>query len=47
MDTFLCHTNTAEPTLTEHTDYKWLSKFELAELDWAAADIPIVKRLEE
>lgn len=29
-------------TLVEHTDSKWLSKEYLCNLDWAAADIPIV-----
>jgi len=33
-------------TLSEHIDYKWLSQTELKMLDWAAADIPIVERLE-
>ena len=31
--------------LNEHTDSKWLKKDDLMELDWAAADIPIVKKL--
>jgi 8-oxo-dGTP diphosphatase len=29
--------------LNEHTDYKYLVKEELLDLDWAEADIPIVK----
>ena len=29
--------------LNEHTDYKWLKKSELHSLDWAEADVPIVK----
>jgi 8-oxo-dGTP diphosphatase len=29
--------------LTEHKDYKLLDKSELLDLDWAAADIPIVE----
>lgn len=32
-------------SLNEHTDSKWLSKDELMTLDWAAADIPIVRAL--
>jgi len=32
-----------EIMLIEHTDYKYLSKDELMSLDWAEADIPIVK----
>ena len=47
MDTFLCSSITGELTLTEHGDYKWLEKSELSGLDWAAADIPIVEKLNE
>lgn len=47
MDTFLCSSESGELTLTEHGDFKWLEKSELSELDWAAADLPIVKRLNE
>ncbi len=36
-----------ELTLSEHTGSKWLKKEELMKLDWAAADIPIVKILIE
>ena len=31
--------------LTSTIDFKWLSKDELFQLDWAAADIPIVEKL--
>ena len=31
--------------LSEHTGYKWLPKEKLDSLDWAAADIPIIKIL--
>ena len=31
--------------LKEHIDAKWLYKNELIELDWAAADLPIVSKL--
>jgi 8-oxo-dGTP diphosphatase len=30
-------------SLSEHADYKYLSKDELLNLDWSEADIPIVK----
>ena len=46
MHTYLCEAETSTPTLTEHTAYKWLLLSELDELDWAAADIPIVSALE-
>jgi 8-oxo-dGTP diphosphatase len=45
MHSFLCSCESNELTLTEHSDYKWLSKNELKELDWAAADLPIVEKL--
>ncbi len=45
MHSFICHANDYSLTLTEHINYKWLKKHELIELDWAAADIPIVKKL--
>ena len=45
MHGILCKSNSDSLTLTEHIDYKWLSKSELAALDWAEADIPIVKIL--
>ena len=47
MDTFLCSSITGELTLTEHGDYKWLEKSKLSGLDWAAADVPIVEKLNE
>lgn len=34
-----------ELILSEHTGYKWLNPNELDDLDWAAADVPIVKLL--
>lgn len=47
MKSFLCHTDTNNLTLSEHIDVQWLdindTKFK--ELDWAAADIPIVNEL--
>lgn len=35
--------------LTEHLDFRWLAadEAEFAELDWAAADLPIVEKLVE
>lgn len=32
-------------TLTEHMNYKWLSPFELEVLDWAPADIALMKEV--
>ncbi|MFC0518648.1 (deoxy)nucleoside triphosphate pyrophosphohydrolase [Mucilaginibacter angelicae] len=40
---FVCRLILGEITLKEHLDFKWLSKDELLALDWAEADVPIVK----
>ena len=45
MHSYICHVPSPNITLTEHIDHKWLSREELDTLDWAAADIPIVKKL--
>jgi 8-oxo-dGTP diphosphatase len=45
MHSFICEVNSKEITLNEHIGYKWLQIEELATLDWAAADIPIVEKL--
>jgi 8-oxo-dGTP diphosphatase len=45
MHSFICTINNQTITLTEHIDCKWLYKEELLGLDWAEADIPIVKKL--
>lgn len=45
MHSFICLCNEPSLTLTEHIDYKWLDKNELNQLDWAAADIPIMMKL--
>jgi 8-oxo-dGTP diphosphatase len=34
-----------EIVLAEHVHFRWLEKSMLLELDWAAADLPIVKDL--
>ncbi len=45
MHSFLCTTTDENLTLTEHVAFKWLIKDKLIELDWAAADLPIVQKL--
>ena len=45
MHSYICSCENTSVTLTEHIDYKWLSISEMDQLDWAAADIPIVKKL--
>ena len=45
MHSYICSCENTSVTLTEHIDYKWLLISEMAQLDWAAADIPIVNKL--
>ena len=45
MHSFVCQADSKELTLHEHIDQKWLTIDELTNLDWAAADIPIVDKL--
>ena len=47
LHAFLCEAKNEKIILTEHLDSKWLTKEELEHLDWAAADIPIIKILKE
>jgi 8-oxo-dGTP diphosphatase len=44
MHTYLCETEQSEPKLTEHLAYQWLEKSELMKLDWAGADVPVVRQ---
>jgi len=41
-----CTALTGELVLHEHTDFKWLRINELMNLDWAAADVPLVEKLQ-
>ncbi|MCD8417124.1 (deoxy)nucleoside triphosphate pyrophosphohydrolase [Tenacibaculum finnmarkense genomovar finnmarkense] len=45
MHSFICKVNSTDITLNEHISGQWLSKEKLSNLDWAAADLPIVKKL--
>lgn len=45
MHSFICKVDTKELTLNEHISLEWLTINELEKLDWAAADIPIMKKL--
>lgn len=40
---FIVKYNSGEIILSEHKEYKWLEKSELNSLDWAEADLPILK----
>lgn len=45
MHSFICSSQSSSPILKEHIDFKWLTTDELMQLNWAAADIPIVQKL--
>ena len=45
MHAYTCALKNGEITLREHVDMKWLSTEELILLDWAEADVPVVKQL--
>jgi 8-oxo-dGTP diphosphatase len=45
MHAYICLVANRDIVLTEHIDAKWLSIEELPQLDWAAADVPIVEKL--
>lgn len=47
MHSFVCRATSKNLTLNEHISAKWLKVENLASLDWAAADIPIVSKLIE
>jgi len=46
MHAYTCKISSGEPVLTEHDDMKWLPVEELDQLNWAPADIPVVKHLQ-
>ena len=45
MHTFKCYQVAGKLKLNEHIDYAWLTSEQLNGLDWAAADMPIVRML--
>jgi len=45
MHSYICFCENTDMVLSEHVDFKWLPLDEIGGLDWAAADIPIVKKL--
>lgn len=47
LTTFIGHIIKGEPELTEHIDMKWLDPKDLLSLNWAPADIPIVRKLKD
>lgn len=47
MHSYICKVETQQFVRKEHIDHKWLRKEELMTLDWAPADIPIAKKIQE
>ncbi len=45
MHSFICDVEKKEFDRKEHKNHQWLEAHRLRELDWAAADIPIVEKL--
>ena len=45
MHAYTCALKTGEVTLKEHVAAQWLAAEELGQLDWAAADVPVVNLL--
>lgn len=45
MHSYICKVDTKEVVLREHISLKWLTREILNQVDWAAADIPIVTKL--
>ena len=47
MHSYICYVDNKTFTRKEHISHTWLKVENLDTLDWAAADLPIVKRLME
>ena len=45
MKVYLCSSKTRDVILKEHISFKWLSLKNISNLDWAEADLPIVRKL--
>lgn len=45
MYAFMCHLASPDFIRKEHVDAKWLLPQDMPQLDWAAADIPIMQKL--
>lgn len=45
MHSYICHVANRKFVRKEHINHVWLHSKDLAKLDWAAADIPIVQKL--
>lgn len=47
LHAYLCRVEQGQLTLSEHVDAQWLDGVSLSNLDWAAADLPVVNYLTE
>ena len=45
MKVYLCSSNNRDTILKEHISCKWLSLEKISNLDWAEADLPVVRKL--
>ena len=45
MKVYLCSSKNRDVILKEHISCKWLSLKKISNLDWAEADLPIVRKL--
>jgi len=45
MHCYVCTAGSTNYYLHEHVEARWLSKEEMSKLDWADADIPVLKKL--
>ena len=45
MKVYLCSSNNRNIILKEHVSCKWLSLKKISNLDWAEADLPVVRKL--
>lgn len=47
LTTYYCNLVAGVPRLTEHAAFRWVSPHDLADLDWAPADVPAVTLVQE
>ena len=45
MHVFICSIQSSQIILRDHSDYLWLTKENLIELNWSEADVPVVQAL--
>ncbi|MGN0658831.1 MAG: (deoxy)nucleoside triphosphate pyrophosphohydrolase [Emergencia sp.] len=47
MHCFICSMGDENPVLREHADARWCTADDILDLDWAPADLPVVRALVE